>query len=58
MFINDIDSLLSCSILKYIKGYDINLFYDFEGLYSIEETGNQAIGVDMILLKAKHGETT
>lgn len=50
---NDIDSLLSCSILKYVKGYDINLFYDFEGLYTIEETGNQAIGVDMDITKGK-----
>lgn len=50
---DDIDSLLSCIMLKKIKGYDINLFYDFRGLYTLEETGNKAIGVDMDITKGK-----
>ncbi|WP_434416464.1 hypothetical protein [Tissierella praeacuta] len=50
---NDIDSLLSCVILNKIKGYEINLFYDFGGLYTLRETGNKAIGVDMDITKGK-----
>jgi hypothetical protein len=50
---NDIDSLLSCAILKEIKGYNINYFYDFSNLYRIKKTQNPAIGIDMALTKGK-----
>lgn len=50
---DDIDSLLSCIILNKLKGYKINLFYDFGGLYTLRETGNKAIGVDMDITKGK-----
>lgn len=50
---NDIDSLFSCKLLEKIKGYKINWFYDFNCLYKTEDAHNEAIAVDIDLIKGK-----
>lgn len=50
---NDIDSLLSCIILKQIKGYDIETFFDFNTIYLGENKENNLIGVDLAITKGK-----
>ncbi|MFI2857556.1 hypothetical protein ACH6EH_10455 [Paenibacillus sp. JSM ZJ436] len=46
---NDLDSLLSCLYLKWIKGYEVNYFYDFNHVYKANVTGKKVIGVDIAL---------
>ena len=47
---NDLDSLVSCALLRELKGYPINYFYDFRTLYKADREDNRkAIGVDMAL---------
>jgi len=50
---DDIDSLLSCSFLNYLRGYKINYFYNFRAIGHIEENSNPAIAVDMDIVKGK-----
>lgn len=52
---NDLDSLLSCMVLKEVKGYDIKYFYDFNAIYSIDgqPLTEDVIGVDIALIKGK-----
>ena len=49
---NDLDSLISASLLKHLFGYDINHFYTF-GSFSTIDLNDQrkSIGVDMSLTK-------
>lgn len=49
---NDIDSLLSCIYLKYIKDYRISHFYNFEGIYK-KFSNKSVIGVDIALHRGK-----
>ncbi|AEY67843.1 hypothetical protein [Clostridium sp. BNL1100] len=46
---NDIDSLFSCEILKQVKGWDIQYFYDFSNVYVTDEAdiSKRPIGVDI-----------
>lgn len=47
---DDIDSLLGASIENYIKGNNINYFYDFNNLYIMDQNDKrQAIGIDLAL---------
>jgi len=48
---NDIDSLYSCILIKQVKGYDINYFYDFRNLYQSKQSQNEYIGVDIDLME-------
>lgn len=53
MLTDDIDSLASCALLKEIKGYDINYFYDFKNIYEIKESDKKTIAVDCDLVKGR-----
>jgi len=45
---NDIDSLLGCAIEKYVKGYEINHFYDFNTLYMADRSNKtKTVSVDL-----------
>jgi len=46
---NDIDSLYSCILIKQVKGYEVNYFYDFKNLYQSKQSQNEYIGVDIDL---------
>ena len=48
---NDIDSLYSCILIKQVKGYSINYFYDFRNLYKSKQSQNEYIGVDIDLME-------
>jgi len=51
---DDLDSLLGCAIEKYVKGNDINYFYNFNKLFVADKTDNRkAIGIDLALHKGK-----
>ncbi len=50
---NDMDSLLSCLYLKWIKGYEITRFYDFHNIYETQHNVKEFIGVDMALEQGK-----
>lgn len=51
---DDLDSLLGCAIEKYVKGNDINYFYNFNKLYVADRTDKRkAIGIDLALHKGK-----
>ncbi|MFB5088630.1 hypothetical protein PGC35_15720 [Psychrobacillus sp. PGGUH221] len=51
---NDIDSIVSCGILKEVFGYEVNQYYSFSKLYqkNIEDT-RENIGVDLAIRKGK-----
>ena len=51
---NDMDSLLSASACKHINNWDINYFYDFEGLYVLNpDNSKEYVGLDLALTKGK-----
>lgn len=50
---DDLDSLFSCILLNKIKGYEIEWFYRFDSLGSIQGANKKAIGVDADLVKGK-----
>lgn len=51
---DDIDSLVGATILKQVKGWDVEHFYDFHNLFSTDETDKRkAVGVDIALVKGK-----
>lgn len=51
---DDLDSLLGCAIENYVKGNNINYFYNFNKLYVAERTDKRkAIGIDLALHKGK-----
>ncbi|GAA4704208.1 hypothetical protein [Brevibacillus fulvus] len=51
---DDADSLISCSLLKHIKGYTIKWFYDFSNMFGLDLTSKkEPIGVDMALVHHK-----
>lgn len=51
---DDIDSLLSCNLLTYIKDYKTEHFYDFKKFHSmINRSNKSAIGVDIALESGK-----
>ncbi|MGV3266201.1 hypothetical protein ACEE99_20220 [Cytobacillus pseudoceanisediminis] len=51
---DDFDSLLGCAIEKYVKGNDINYFYNFNKLYVADRSDDKkALGIDLALHKGK-----
>jgi len=48
---NDIDSLYNCILIKQVKGYEVNYFYDFKNLYQSKQSQNEYIGVDIDLME-------
>lgn len=47
---NDLDSLISCSLLKHLFGYEINHFYTFSRFATLDQFDTRkSIGVDMSL---------
>lgn len=45
---NDIDSFMTCEVLKQVKGWDINYFYTFDSMGLTDSvTSNEYIGVDI-----------
>lgn len=51
---DDLDSLLGCSIENYVKGNDINYFYNFNKLFVADKSDKRkAIGIDLALHKGK-----
>ena len=51
---DDLDSLVGCAIEKYVKGNEINYFYDFENIFvSNKEDKRKAIGIDLALHRGK-----
>lgn len=51
---DDLDSLLGCAIEKFVKGNEINYFYNFNKLYVNDRLENKkAIGIDLALHKGK-----
>ena len=49
---NDLDSLLSCALLKHFFGYEINYFYSFSSISILNPSDTrQSIGVDLALTK-------
>lgn len=51
---DDLDSLLGCAIEKYVKGNDINYFYNFNKLYVADKSDERkVIGIDLALHKGK-----
>ncbi|MFB7303550.1 hypothetical protein [Heyndrickxia sporothermodurans] len=54
MLTDDLDSLMGCAIEKYVKGNDINYFYDFNKIYVADRSDKRkAIGIDLALHKGK-----
>lgn len=54
MLTDDLDSLVGCSIEKYVKGNDINYFYNFNKLFVADKSDKRkAIGIDLALHKGK-----
>ena len=53
---NDIDSLVSCALLKKIKGWDVKYFYDFENSYaahSLKKERHDRCWVDVAVLNGE-----
>ena len=53
---NDIDSLLSCALLKSVKGWDVRYFYDFENCYAskkLKNSTNERCWVDVAVLNGE-----
>ena len=53
---NDIDSLLSCALLKKVKGWNVRYFYDFESCYASKELKkerNERCWVDVAVLNGE-----
>ena len=49
---NDLDSLLSCALLKHVFGYEINYFYSFNSISILNPNDTRkSIGVDLALTK-------
>ncbi|MTD30120.1 hypothetical protein [Planomicrobium sp. YIM 101495] len=49
---NDLDSLLSCALLKHVFGYEINYFYSFSKVSALNlQDKRKSIGVDLALVK-------
>ncbi|MFP3356753.1 hypothetical protein R0K17_05270 [Planococcus sp. SIMBA_143] len=49
---NDLDSLISCSLLKHLFGYEINHFYTFSRFATLNQSDTRkSIGVDMALTR-------
>ncbi|HJF32212.1 MAG TPA: hypothetical protein K8V56_10640 [Sporosarcina psychrophila] len=47
---NDLDSLISCALLKHLFGYEINYFYTFNSIMVADKTDKRkSIGVDLAL---------
>ncbi|MBB2482975.1 hypothetical protein H5P36_22700 [Bacillus sp. APMAM] len=54
MLTDDLDSLLGCTIEKYVKGNDINYFFDFNKIYVADRSDKRkVIGIDLALHKGK-----
>lgn len=55
---NDIDSLLSCALLKEVKGWNVKYFYDFERCYASKTLKNgihERCWVDVAVLNGEKG---
>ena len=53
---DDIDSLLSCALLKKVKGWDIRYFYNFESCYAskqLKNGHNERCWVDVAILNGE-----
>lgn len=51
---DDLDSLVGCAIEKFVKGNEINYFYNFNKLHVADrEDSRKAIGIDLALHKGK-----
>ncbi|MDN4494928.1 hypothetical protein [Ureibacillus aquaedulcis] len=47
---NDLDSLVSCSLLNMIFGYKVNYYYSFKGLFRLDDSDKRkSIGVDLAI---------
>ena len=54
MLTDDLDSLMGCAIEKYIKGNEINYFYNFNRIYIADQSDKRiVIGIDLALHKGK-----
>lgn len=54
MLTDDLDSLMGCAIEKYVKGNDINYFYNFNRIYVADRSDERkAIGIDLALHRGK-----
>ena len=53
MLTDDIDSLVSCALLKKVNGYETNYFYDFETIYEINKSDSPAIAIDCDLVNGR-----
>ncbi|WP_079515842.1 hypothetical protein [Rossellomorea marisflavi] len=54
MLTDDLDSLLGCAIERYVKGNEINYFYNFNKIFvANQEEQRKAIGIDLALHKGK-----
>jgi hypothetical protein len=51
---DDLDSLLGCAIEQYVKGNEVNYFYNFNKLYVADDSDKRKpIGIDLALHKGK-----
>lgn len=54
MLTDDLDSLMGCAIEKFVKGNEINYFYDFNKIFVADSSDKRkAIGIDLALHKGK-----
>lgn len=50
---DDIDSLSSCAVISQAKGWNIEYFYNFNGMGTTRNGTNEMVGVDIALCKGK-----
>lgn len=50
---DDIDSLSSCEVISQAKGWNIEYFYNFNGIGTTRNGTNEKVGVDIALCKGK-----
>lgn len=50
---NDLDSVLSCTLLNQVQGYEVNAYYSFDGLGLIKNDKKKLIGVDLAMTGEK-----
>ncbi len=54
MLTDDLDSLLGCAVEKYVKGNEINYFYNFNKIFVADKKEERkAIGIDLALHRGK-----
>ena len=51
---DDMDSLLGCSLVKEINDWDVNQFYNFKGIYTLDPSNTkELVGIDMAKCSGK-----